>query len=230
MLAHLLEVFDAEARQHGVYPLRDAGSPRNGEYSVPHPLGDLAAMTYTTAHVRMPESSVVNLKNCSWRITGEVVVPDAFVGAVEGVVGCQGGNMSGWSMWLRDAVPHFTYNCFGHDITTLVGSSLSVGRHRIETEFHYDGGFGKGGELVLLVDGDEVARQRIERTVPIVFSMSGETFDVGIDTGSAVGPYPHQFACTVPIVGVTLERLDEPGRGVRAAEAAGRFRAAMSTQ
>ncbi|MGA1075883.1 MAG: hypothetical protein ACO307_12250, partial [Ilumatobacteraceae bacterium] len=69
-----------------------------------------------------------------------------------------------------------------------------------------------------------------ERTVPIVFSMSGETFDVGVDTGSPVGPYPHGFACSVPILSVTLERLDEPGRGVRQAESAGRFRAAMTTQ
>ena len=41
---------------------------------LPLALGDLAVMTYTSAHVRMPESTVVNLKNCSWRITGEVVV------------------------------------------------------------------------------------------------------------------------------------------------------------
>ena len=35
------------------------------------------------------------------------------------------------------------------------------------------------------VDGSPVAGARIERTVPLVYSMSGETFDVGIDTGSA---------------------------------------------
>ena len=32
--------------------------------------------------------------------------------------------------------------------------------------------------------------------VPIVFSMSGETSDIGLDSGSPVGPYPHHFACT----------------------------------
>ena len=55
-------------------------------------------------------------------------------------------------------------------------------------EFAYDGGFGAGGELVLSVDGEAVAGARLERTVPIVFSMSGETFDVGCDTGAPVGP------------------------------------------
>ena len=65
-------------------------------------------MTYTTAHVRMPESIVVRLKNCSWKIAAQVTTTDADVG----VIACQGGNMSGWSMWLNDGVPSFTYNCY----------------------------------------------------------------------------------------------------------------------
>lgn len=231
VLAGLIELFEHEARRHGVFPLRDAGSPRNGEYSVPHMLGHRKRMTYTTAHVRMPESSVVNLKNCSWRIAAEIVIPERSEGRpVTGVVACQGGNMSGWSMWLDEGEPCFTYNCFGHDITTLRSPTLEPGKHEVEANLEYDGGFGAGGHLVLLVDGTERDRRRIERTVPVVFSMSGETFDVGVDTGSPVGPYPHEFRCTVPIIGVTLERLDEPSRSVRAAEADGRFRAGMSTQ
>ena len=39
--------------------------------------------------------------------------------------------------------------------------------------------------------------------------MSGETFDVGTDTGSPVGPYPHDFKCTAIINGVTLARLND---------------------
>ncbi len=55
-------------------------------------------MTYTRAHVRMPEWSMVSLKNCSWRISAEIVA-----GADDhGVVACQGGNMAGWSLWLDD--------------------------------------------------------------------------------------------------------------------------------
>ena len=231
VLAHLLDVFDEEARRHGVYPLRDAGSPRHGELAVPNALGDRRSMTYTTAHVRLPEWSVISVKNCSWRITGTVqVAGDARPDTVEGVVACQGGNMSGWSMWLRDARPHFTYNCFGHDITTIGGDLLASGTHEIVAAFEYDGGLGRGGRLSLHLDGSQVGEARLERTVPIVFSMSGETFDVGIDTGSPVGPYPHLFPCSVPILGVTIERLDDPGPTVRAAEAEGRFRAGMSTQ
>lgn len=146
------------------------------------------------------------------------------------MIACQGGNMAGWSMWLDDGAPRFTYNCFGHDITTLEADRLEGGPHDIVATLDYDGGFGKGGELRLFVDGTEMTRGRIERTVPVVYSMSGETFDVGVDTGAAVGSYPHGFRCTAEIVGVTLERLDDPSPQVRAAESDARVRAAMSTQ
>jgi arylsulfatase len=75
-----------------------------------------------------------------------------------------------------------------------------------------------------------VAAARIERTVPLVFSMSGETFDVGVDTGSPVGPYPHQYPCEARIVGVTLERLDQPSEALRQLVSEGMFRAGLSTQ
>ena len=226
LLAELVEMFDAEAREFGVYPLRDAGSRRGGELAVPHVLRGLNTMTYTNAHVRLPESTVVRLKNCSWRISSELVtdVED------RGVIACQGGNMSGWSMWLDEGRPHFTYNCFGRDITTVSGPPLGPGAHLVEALFDYDGGFGRGGELVLTVDERAVAHARVERTVPVVFSISGETFDVGTDTGSPVGPYRHDFKCSAKIVGVTLSRLNEPGDAVQAAEIEGLFRAGLSTQ
>ena len=226
LLKQLIDLFDSEAKKFGVYPLRDAGSRRGGELGVPHALDGLRTMTYTTAHVRMPESVVVRLKNCSWRITGDIETTNI----ARGVIACQGGNMSGWSMWLDDGTPNFTYNCFGHEITTLAGAPLAPGAHRIEAIFDYDGGFGMGGELVLMVDDRAVARNRLDRTVPIGFSMSGETFDVGTDAGSPVGPYPHDYQCTATIKGVTLTRLSEPGAAVQAAELEGLLRAGFSTQ
>ena len=41
-----------------------------------------------------------------------------------------------------------------------------------------------------------MAEGRIENTVPFIFSMSGETLDVGIDTCSAVGSYRGHFLFT----------------------------------
>mgnify|MGYP003314706617 CR=1 FL=1 len=63
-----------------------------------------------------------------------------------------------------------------------------------------------------------------------MFSMGGETFDVGADTGSPVGPYPNQFPCTATIHDVTVEVLGEVDDETRAAIAAGRFQAEMTSQ
>ncbi|MFA9565963.1 MAG: arylsulfatase, partial [Acidimicrobiales bacterium] len=72
-LAELQAVFAAEAERYGVYPLRDASAPLWGDHGVPSSL-TATKMTYGPAHVRMPESSVVNLKNASSEITAEIVV------------------------------------------------------------------------------------------------------------------------------------------------------------
>ena len=228
-LKELQALFDKQAFEYGVYPLRDPGSPRHGDFSVPHSLDDFKKIRYTSAHTRMPESSVINLKNCSYQVSAEIEVTNE---SNHGVIACQGGNMAGWSLYLDDmARPTFHYNWFGHEHTSFASAkSLNVGKHLIEVLFAYDGGFGAGGIVSMLVNKSEVAAGRIEKTVPIVFSMSGETFDVGIDTGSPVGPYPHNYECTAQIIGVTLEKLDEPPKEIKERMRDGEFRASLSTQ
>jgi len=176
----------------------------------------------------MPESSVLNLKNCSYQVTAVIDVEDA----CEGVIVCQGGNMAGWSLYLsKEHLPTFHYNWFGHEHTQVQSSTpLGAGKHTIEVNFVYDGGFGKGGELVLSVDGSVAATGRIDKTVTIVFSRSGETFDVGVDKGSPVGLNPHHFPCSAKIHTVTLDRLDEPSDEVKALMRKGEFKASLSTQ
>ena len=228
-LAELQALFHEQALALGVYPLRDASGPRNGDFAVPASLAGVTRMTYTTAHVRMPESSVVNLKNGSWRVTAEVIVgrePPA------GVIVCQGGSMAGWSMYLDgDGHAVYHYNCFGHHHTAVRSAApLGPGEHSVVAEFLYDGGFGAGGALTLRVDNGPEVEGRIEQTVPLVYSMSGETFDVGIDTGSPVGPYPHHFPCTATIRGVTLERLDRPSEELLRRMREGELAAGLRTQ
>ncbi len=227
-LAELQELFHAEAQNYGVYPLRDPGSKRDAGWRTPRSLGAVSKMTYTTDHVRLPERSVVNLKNTSHEIRAILDVPD---GGAVGVIACQGGNMAGWSMYLDEqGVPTFLYNCFGHELTFVSDrDALAAGRHQVRLAYEHDGGLGAGGVMTLFVDGVEVGSARLERTVPIVFSMSGETFDVGVDTGAPVGPYRHRFECTASILSVTLERLKDPDPDVQRAMAAGEFQAAMAS-
>jgi len=73
----------------------------------------------------------------------------------------------------------------------------------IELRFAYDGGgLGKGATITLLVNGKVAGEARLARTVPRAYSFE-ETFDVGEDTASPVGPYEAPFAFTG-----MLERLE----------------------
>ncbi len=68
---------------------------------------------------------------------------------------------------------------------------------------------GAPAEIVLTVDGKEVARTTTKRTVPLAFT-SSETFDVGIDLGSPVSHdyhkrRPFKFNGTIRRVDVKLK-------------------------
>jgi arylsulfatase len=227
-LAALQALFDDEARRNGVYPLKEPAQTFGPAFQVGDALGDVRTMTYTAANWRMPERNVVNLKNCSFRITADVTV----AAGAHGVIACQGGNMAGWSLYLDDGSrPVFHYNWLGHEHYVARGREpLAPGRRQAVLDFVYDGGFGAGGDAVLSVDGAPVGGARLANTVPVVFSMSGETFDIGLDTGSVVGDYPHVYRFTGTIHGVTLERLTEPSPEIKALVADAEFRASLMIQ
>ncbi len=228
-LAELQQLFDEEARRNNVYPLKEPGQTFGAKFAVHDSLRGTTKMTYTAAHQRMPERSVVNLKNCSFRITADITVP---AGGCEGVIVAQGGNMAGWSLYVGpDGRPRYHYNWLGHEHYVAVsGTALAPGRHTVVIEHAYDGGMGGGGDSVMSLDGVPVGHVRVEKSVPVIFSISGETFDVGMDSGAAVGDYPHVYRFNGTIHGVTLERLSEPPPEVRAMIEDAEFRASLAVQ
>ncbi len=228
-LAELLKLFESEAVRNNVYPLKEPIQGFGPQFAVPDALGGVTKMTYTSVHQRMPERSVVNLKNCSFRITADVTIPQ--VGG-EGVIAAQGGNMAGWSLFVGpDGKARYHYNWLGHEHYIAVSrEALVPGRRVIVLEHSYDGGFGGAGDTVMKVDGIPVGYVRIHKSVPVVFSMSGETFDVGLDSGAPVGDYPHVYRFSGLIHGVTLERLSEPPPHIKAQLEDAEFRASLAIQ
>ncbi|HZF41629.1 MAG TPA: hypothetical protein VE715_22610 [Blastocatellia bacterium] len=108
---------------------------------------------------------------------------------------------------------------------------LPAGDVTLKLSFDYDGGgVGKGGEARLFVNDKEVAKGRIEKTIPYLFSMSGETFDVGEDTGAPVGPYEHEFPFTGKIKKVQIDLRSEQSATVRQAMRKGQMDAALKSQ
>jgi arylsulfatase len=140
---------------------------------------------------RLTEGSIVNYKNKSHAITAEVEVPKT---GAEGVIVAVGGNIGGWSLYAKGGKPIYTYNFYGvNRYTTLGTAEIPPGLHQVRMEFKYDGGgLAKGGDVTLFIDGKEAGKGRVENTEPMVFS-ADETLDIGDEFGSPVTPdYPKQ--------------------------------------
>ena len=107
----------------------------------------------------------------------------------QGILATMGGYFGGFALLIKDDKPMFIYRWTNQPkwLTTVQGpQKLSSGPHKITLDFVYDGGgIGRGANLILSVDGKQVAQKRTERTIPIRFSLD-ETFDVGEDTGTPV--------------------------------------------
>ena len=133
---------------------------------------------------RLSENSVIVTKNKSLSITASITVPD---GGASGVLIAQGGAFGGFSLYLTDGRPAYCYNLFGLQQFKVYGDDpVPAGDHQVRAEFTYDGGgLGKGGDVALFVDGEQVGAGRVDATVPMLFS-ADETTDVGSDTATPV--------------------------------------------
>jgi arylsulfatase len=133
---------------------------------------------------RLTENSVLMMKNTSFSLTAEVVVPDS---GAEGVIVAQGGVTGGHSFYAKGGKPKYCYNFFGLERYYAEGTeAIPPGTHQVRMEFAYDGGgIGKGGTSTLYIDGVAVGDGRIDQTEAFLFS-ADETCDVGGEFGSPV--------------------------------------------
>ena len=181
-LKALQAIFEQQAQANNVYPLDDRGAARviNARPSI---LGTRQEFTLRAGAVRIPEDLIRNTFNRSFSIEADLKLDKP--GNVQGVIATAGGYYGGFSLFIKDGKPFYTYNYFGSEYTTLEGTRpLPQGPVKLRYKFTYDGGgIGKGGQARLLVNGEPVAEKRIERIVPLGFS-ADETLDIGMDTGT----------------------------------------------
>ncbi|WP_229801571.1 arylsulfatase [Halioglobus japonicus] len=169
------------------------------------------SLTVFPGMIGMAEDTFLNVKNTSSRITAAVGVRGDE--EANGVILAQGGSHSGWALYVTDGYPAFTYNFLQHQITSLKSSErLPEGESTITYTFDYDGdGRGKGGTAILAVNGKEVARERIERTIMNAYTVD-ETTDVGVDLSTQVAqsvfPTARDSLFTGTIEAVTVEILE----------------------
>jgi arylsulfatase A-like enzyme len=185
MLRELQRLFLIEAAKHNVLPLDDRRVERfNSDLAGRPTLIQGRSQTLFGGMGRLGENTVLNLKNKSHSVTAEAVFPDR---NANGVIIAQGGEFGGWSFYAKDGRLKYCYNLFGFQrFYTEAISLLPSGKHQVRMEFGYDGGgLGKGGNVTLFIDGENVGKGRVEATQPMIFS-ADETCDVGEESGSPV--------------------------------------------
>jgi arylsulfatase len=228
-LAELQRLFVIEATKHHVLPIDD----RRAERMIAADVGRPSLIRGRTQLLfggmgRLTETSVLSIKNKSYAITAEVEVPES---GAEGVIIAQGGGVGGWSLYAKDGKLKYCYNFLGIERSFVETSTpIPPGRHQVRMEFKYDGGgLGKGGDITLFVNGEQIGQGRVEATTPLTFSFD-ETCDIGKETGSPVstdyGDHDNAFSGEVNWVQIDLEQ-DDHDHLISPEE---RFRVAMARQ
>jgi hypothetical protein len=161
-------------------------------------------LTYYPGTIGLPDAASPPMTNKSWTITADIELTDD---KTNGMVVTHGGLEGGYGLYLRDSTPTFVYNFLSIDRPTFVGKDrLPKGKTKLVVDFAYDGGgMGKGGKITMSANGKVVAQGRLERTIPIQFSL-GEGLDIGCDVGSPIDfTYEMPFVFTGKIEKVTVE-------------------------
>lgn len=185
-LKEMQALFMKEAERYRVLPIDDRSIERFDPAVAGRP--DLMAgrktLTVYEGMTGMAENAFINVKNQSVTITAEVDIP---AGGANGVILCQGGRFGGWSLYVKDGKPAYTYNFVGlQEYTVNASEPLAPGKATIKLEFAYDGnGRGKGGTVTISVNGKQVGSGRVERTNSNLFS-GDDVADVGVDEGTNV--------------------------------------------
>jgi len=212
-LHELQRLFLIEAGKYNVLPLDD----RRFERFNPD-LAGRPQLVHGTSQLlfgrmgRLSENSVVSMKNKSHSITAQIDVRET--GGANGVIIAQGGAFGGFALYAKKGKPAYCYNLFGLQQFKVYGESpIPAGEHQVRVEFTYDGGgLGKGGNVKLYVDGEQVGEGRVDGTVPMLFS-ADETTDVGTDTATPVsddyGPKDSAFSGNVHWVQLDIDAAAE---------------------
>lgn len=207
-LAQMQALFWAEAERNNVLPLDDRRSPLRVVDRYLANWGKRDEYVFHGADVFLPFAEAPPLFARDFTITAEIETD----GDASGVLVGFGSWFGGWSFYLDEGVPvvHHAFNQREQDqYEVRAREGVPAGQSTVSFIFDYDGkGFGNGGDMSILINGEPVVKGRIDRTVTVIAGL-GETFDVGMDRGV---PVVRNAAGQAPFEG-EIRRLEvEPGK------------------
>ncbi|MGH7005690.1 MAG: sulfatase-like hydrolase/transferase, partial [Alphaproteobacteria bacterium] len=108
-LIEMIALWYAEAGKYNVLPLDSRGTVRFGDER-PQLTKDRTSYTYYPRTQLVPENVAVKTLNRAHRITVDVDIPK---GGAEGVLVCQGSNIGGYALFIKDGKLHYVHNYVG---------------------------------------------------------------------------------------------------------------------
>jgi len=121
----------------------------------------------------LSETMAPSLRNRSFRIDAELAVPSD--GDADGVIAAHGSHAGGYVAYVRDRRLHYAYNFIGTEIT-IVSADVELPEGDVVARVQFDR-TGRGGDVVLLHDDQQVGAGHVPRTTPITYGTPG--FAVG---------------------------------------------------
>lgn len=214
-LEELKEMFLSEALKYKVLPLDDRRQLRVNAKLAGRPtlMGDRKSLTVYEGLGFLPENDFIDTKNTSFEIVAQI---DNTGGDAEGVIVSQGGRFGGWSLYVHQGKPVYTYNFLGLDSYSVTSDEALPKKHStIKLEFDYDGQssdgkpkLGAGGTATLLIDSKKVGSGKVEKTQFAIWS-ADETANVGVDRETPVSSdydeHSSRFTGKIDKVTITLK-------------------------
>jgi arylsulfatase A-like enzyme len=212
-LAEMKALFLDVAKENKAFPI---GA---GLWLRTHP-GDRVTTPYTSwtfdaSTVRMPEFAAPGLGRASNRVVIDADISDK----ATGVLYALGGFSGGLTLFMDKGELAYEYNMLQIERTSIKARDhLAAGRHsiQVDTVIAKPGG---PADIVLSIDGKEVGRGTVKRTVPAAFTAS-ESFDVGVDLGSPVSFHyfnrrPFKFDGRIDRIKVEMSPTGHIGRALQ---------------
>jgi len=121
-VAEMEALFMSEGEKYHCLPIDDRVIARMNPAIAGRPdiMGGRTTLTLYPGMDGMLENSFMNVKNRSKTITAKVEIPK---GGANGVILAQGGKFGGWSLYMKDGKPIYTYNFLGLERFTVASTS-----------------------------------------------------------------------------------------------------------
>ncbi|HEY4367126.1 MAG TPA: arylsulfatase [Steroidobacteraceae bacterium] len=207
-LIEMIATWYVEAGKYNVLPLDSRGTVRFADER-PQLTQERKTYTYYPHTQMIPENVAAKLLNRAHSITAEVEIPK---GGAEGVLVCHGGNVGGYTLFVKDNKLTYVHNYVGAE-EFRVTSNVPVpeGKAKLRYEFEPSGkpdiakGKGAAGKAQLYIGDKLVGQLELPYTVPLALGI-GSGICVGRNPGSPVSAtYSPPFGFTGTIVTLTVD-------------------------